>query len=158
VRALASPVRRRFTGNGDAPPRPPHLPVVSSVPLLPVGPARPAPPRRRPRRRREHAGTKRPADVEAGQGHICEKKVFSKDPSAKRPRPPPLVVLLFHVFMLLPYKIPRKPQKNPKIVKLVLLETRFQTLQLLLMKFSSNTFASILNLKLKGILYITSTF
>jgi hypothetical protein len=74
--------------------------------------------------------------------------------------PPPLVVLLFHVCVLLPCKILRKPQKNPKIVRLVLLETRFQTLPLLLMKFSlkQNTFASILNLRLKGILYITSTF
>jgi hypothetical protein len=39
------------------------------------------------------------------------------------------------------------------------LETRFQTLQLLLMKFSLklNTFESILNLRLRGILCITST-
>jgi hypothetical protein len=55
-----------------------------------VGSAPPAPPRRRPRRRREHAGTPRPATVEVGQGRIYEKTVSSKDPSAKRPRPPPL--------------------------------------------------------------------
>jgi hypothetical protein len=56
--------------------------------------------------------------------------------------------------MLLPCKILRKSQKNPKIAKLVLLETRFQTLQPLLVKFSliQNTFASILNLRLKGYL------
>jgi hypothetical protein len=52
---------------------------------------------------------------------------------------------------VLPYKIPRKSQKNPKIAKLVLLETRFQALQLLFMKFDMklNTFASILNPRLK---------
>jgi hypothetical protein len=74
--------------------------------------------------------------------------------------PPPLVVLLFHVTMLLPCKIRRKPQKNPKIAKLVLLETRFQALQLLLREFSLklNILASILNVRLRGILYITSTF
>jgi hypothetical protein len=64
------------------------------------------------------------------------------------------------VCMLLPCKILRKSQKNPNIVKLVLLETRFQTLQLLFMKFDMklNTFAPILNLRLKGVWYITSTF
>jgi hypothetical protein len=36
VRALVSPVRRPFDGNGDASPRPPHLPVVGPVPLSPV--------------------------------------------------------------------------------------------------------------------------
>jgi hypothetical protein len=53
--------------------------------------------------------------------------------------------------MLLSCKIRRKPQENPKIAKLVLLETRFETLQLLLMRFSlkQNTFTSILNLRLK---------
>jgi hypothetical protein len=56
--------------------------------LGPVGPARPAPPRRRPRRQRERAGTERPVAVEAGQGHIYEKKVFSRDPSAKYRGPP----------------------------------------------------------------------
>jgi hypothetical protein len=88
--------------------------------------------------------------------------LISQGPERKRPGTPPpsLVVLLFHVCMLLPCKIHRKPQENPKIAKLILLETRFQTLKLLLMKFSlkQNTFASILNLKLKGILYITYTF
>jgi hypothetical protein len=61
--------------------------------------------------------------------------------------------------MQLPCKILRKSQKNPKIAKFVLLETRFQTLQLLFMKFGMklNTFAPILNLRLKGIWYITST-
>jgi hypothetical protein len=57
-------------------------------------------------------------------------------------------------------KIHRKPQKNPKIAKLVLLETRFPALQLLFMKFNMklNIFAPILNLSLKGVWYITSTF
>jgi hypothetical protein len=66
----------------------------------------------------------------------------------------------FMCLMLLSFKILRKSQKNPKIAKLVLLETRFQTLQLLFMKFDMklNTFTSVLNLRLKGILYITSTF
>jgi hypothetical protein len=61
--------------------------------------------------------------------------------------------------MLLPCKIRRKLHKNPKNAKLILLETKFQTLQRLLMKFSSklNTFVSILNLSLRGILCITST-
>jgi hypothetical protein len=79
---------------------------------------------------------------------------------AQKDQEPPLAVLLFHVTMLLLCKIRRKPQKNSKIAKLILLETRFQALQLVLMKFSlkQNTFASILNLRLKGILYITSTF
>jgi hypothetical protein len=59
--------------------------------------------------------------------------------------------------MLLSCKIYRKSQKNPKIAKLVLLESRFQTLQ---MKFDmkSNTFVPVSNLKLKGIWYIVSTF
>jgi hypothetical protein len=50
-------------------------------------------------------------------------------------------------------KIRRKPQKNPKIVKLVLLESRFQTLQLLFMQFDMkpDTFVPSLDLKLKGI-------
>jgi hypothetical protein len=70
------------------------------------------------------------------------------------------VNLLFHVCVQLPCKIPRKSQKNPKIAKLVLLETRLQTLQLLFMKFDMkpNIFASFLNLRLKGIWCIASTF
>jgi hypothetical protein len=50
-------------------------------------------------------------------------------------------------------KIRRKPQKNQKIVKLVLLESRFQTLQLLFMQFDMklDTFVPSLDLKLKGI-------
>jgi hypothetical protein len=70
------------------------------------------------------------------------------------------VFLLFHVCVQLPCKIPRKSQKNPKIAKLVLSETRFQTLQLLFIKFDikPNTLVPILNLRLKGIWYIASTF
>jgi hypothetical protein len=51
-------------------------------------------------------------------------------------------------------------QKISKMAKLVLLETRFQTLKLLLMKFSmkQNTFTSILNLRLKGSLCLTLIF
>jgi hypothetical protein len=61
------------------------------------------------------------------------------------------MVLLFYVGKLLPCKIRRKLKENPKIAKPVLLETRVQTLQLLLMKFGLklNTFESILNLRLK---------
>jgi hypothetical protein len=81
-------------------------------------------------------------------------------PQCKNTETPPLVYLLFHVCALLPCKIHRKSQKNPKMAKLVLLETRFQTLQLLFMKFGMklNIFASILNLRLKGNWFITSTF
>jgi hypothetical protein len=64
------------------------------------------------------------------------------------------------VCALLPCKIHRKSQKNPKNAKLVLPESRFQTLQLLFMKFDMkpNTFVPISNLRLKGIWYIASTF
>jgi hypothetical protein len=57
-------------------------------------------------------------------------------------------------------KINRKLKENPKITKLVLLETRIQALQLLLMKFGLklNTLESILNLCKKGILYITLAY
>jgi hypothetical protein len=81
-------------------------------------------------------------------------------PKCKYTKTPPLVYLLFHVCALLPCKIHRKSQKTPKIAKFVLLETRFQTLQCLFMKFDMklNIFASILNLRLKGNWYITSTF
>jgi hypothetical protein len=70
------------------------------------------------------------------------------------------MVLLFYVGRLLTCKICSKLWKNPKIAKLVLLETRNQSLQLLLIKFGLklNTFESILNLRLKGILCITSTY
>jgi hypothetical protein len=61
--------------------------------------------------------------------------------------------------MLLPCEIHKKPQKNPKIAKLVLLETRSQTLQLLLIKFSlkPNIFEPILDTRLRDVLDITTT-
>jgi hypothetical protein len=52
------------------------------------------------------------------------------------------------------------PSQNQKIVKPVLLETRIQALQLLLMKFGLklNTFESILNLSKRGILCIALAY
>jgi hypothetical protein len=60
--------------------------------------------------------------------------------------------------MLLPCKICRKLQKNPKIAKLILLETRFQTLQLLLMKFSLKPNILGVYFKLKVKRYIVYNF
>jgi hypothetical protein len=78
---------------------------------------------------------------------------------AHKSRPPSRVFLLFHVCVFYLAKFVENHRKIQKIAKLVLLETRFQVLPLLFMKFDMklNTFASILNSRLKGNLYITST-
>jgi hypothetical protein len=65
-------------------------------------------------------------------GALMQIENLVQGPQCKYTETPPLVHLLFHVCALLPCKIHRKSQKNPKMAKLVLLETRFQTLQLCL--------------------------
>jgi hypothetical protein len=68
--------------------------------------------------------------------------------------------LLFYLSKAAGCKINRKLYEIPKTVKQILMETRFQTLPLLLMKFGLklNTFESILNLSRRDILYVTLTY
>jgi hypothetical protein len=93
-------------------------------------------------------------------GSLMQIENLVQGPQCKYTETPFSMYCYFMWVMLLSCKIHRKPQKNPQIAKLVLLETRFQTLQLLFMKFDMklNIFASILNLKLEGNWCITSTF
>jgi hypothetical protein len=90
-----------------------------------------------------------PDAIESRQGHICNVFFGSKGLSARirEPSVNPCVILCEQGCWLV--KSIGNCRKFQKIVKLILLETRFQTLQLLLMKSSLklNIFESMLNSK-----------
>jgi hypothetical protein len=168
MRVLNPHVRRPFTGNSVAPPRPPHLSVADHAPRLPVEhhPSQSfpwtlwvMPDQLSPAGENTSGPIGRPSSGPS-RGSCANRKPSPRVPTQIYRDPPPFMCCYFMFLMLPSCKIHRNSQKNLKIAKLVLLETRFQTLQLLFMKFDMklNTFTSILNLKLKGISYITSTF
>jgi hypothetical protein len=103
--------------------------------------AKPSPPAR----------TRRPdatAVIFPRQGPIRNLDCCSKGLGARTRGPPCELFCYFMCAKQLTCKIHRKLYETPKVVKLVLLETRIQALQLLLIKFGLklNTFESILNL------------
>jgi hypothetical protein len=92
-----------------------------------------------------------PVAIEGWQGPWCKSFCFLRDPSTKDRDTPPLLVVCY--FMCVYYCLVKFLENHRKIQKLqnYFVETRFQTLQLLFMKFDMklNTFAPIFKFKVK---------